>query len=76
MEMMIKLEEGIIALTNELKKLREENASLRKELGNSQSLQEQNYNLEALLQKEKEVKHDANAAIERLLKLIQEEITL
>ncbi len=74
--MMIKLEESILALTNELKRLREENASLKKELSDSQSLIEQNYNLEALLQNEQEVKNEANARIEKLLRMVQEELTL
>ncbi len=74
MEMMIKLEESIIALTGELKRLRDENAKLRADLADSQTLMEQNYSLEAALQKEQEVRNDANAHIEKLLNLVQEQL--
>ncbi len=75
MELMIKLEEGITALTNELNGLREENARLRAEVADAQIVIEQNYSLEAALQKEQEARIFANEQLEKLLNMVREQLS-
>lgn len=75
MELIVKLEESIYALTDEIKRLRGENKKLREEVASANELLEQNYALESLIKERDEAINAASLSIEKLLNVVRENLS-
>ncbi len=75
MELLIKLEESVFALTAALQSMRDENAQLREQIAGYQLMEEEKRNLENALHREQEVRNEVNERVERLLAKVEEQLT-
>ncbi len=74
MELIEKLEEGILALTEELKTLRVENNTLKNELAETKARLSNSESVQDVLLEKEEVIKSTNDRIDKLLSLVRSEL--